>query len=200
MLVLLFLGKLVKKTCTIEALTRLDCMTNSLILSLPDSIREMTKYSGDLNTDHHSGSRHVDAELQHSMKLFRAQRNFYIAGFALFLFLVIRRLVTLITALAQLDIQVEATMKQAKSASDAAKSMIKDDKPSADRSSGESKEVKKLKEQMEEKEKELQKLRSNVDALKRQATNLTEEYDRLNAEHQKVIKSKKAEGESKKDN
>lgn len=28
---------------------------------------------------------HLDSELQHSMKLFRAQRNFYIAGFALFL-------------------------------------------------------------------------------------------------------------------
>lgn len=161
-------------------------------------MREMTKYSGDLNTDH-SGSRHVDAELQHSMKLFRAQRNFYIAGFALFLFLVIRRLVTLITALAQLDIQVDATMRQAKSASDAAKNLMKDEKSSGDKS-GESKEVKKLKELLQDKEKELSKLQSNVDALKRQAANLTEEYDRLNTEHQKVVKAKKVEGESKKDN
>lgn len=161
-------------------------------------MREMTKYSGDLNTDH-SGSRHVDAELQHSMKLFRAQRNFYIAGFALFLFLVIRRLVTLITALAQLDIQVDATMRQAKSASDAAKNLMKDEKSSGDKS-GESREVKKLKELLQDKEKELSKLQSNVDALKRQAANLTEEYDRLNTEHQKVVKAKKVEGESKKDN
>lgn len=54
-----------------------------------DSMREMSKYAGELNTDQ-MGSRHVDAELQHSMKLFRAQRNFYIAGFALFLFSTLR--------------------------------------------------------------------------------------------------------------
>lgn len=160
----------------------------------------MTKYSGDLNADHSGPSRHVDTELQHSMKLFRAQRNFYIAGFALFLFLVIRRLVTLITALAQLDIQVDATMRQAKSASDAAKSLMKDEKSSGDKSPVDNNETKKLKEQLQEKDKELSKLKSNVDALKRQAANLTEEYDRLNTEHQKVVKAKKVEGESKKDN
>lgn len=166
---------------------------------MTDSMREMTKYAGDLNTDH-SGSRHVDAELQHSMKLFRAQRNFYIAGFALFLFLVIRRLVTLLTALAQLDIQVEVTMKQAKSASDAAKNLMKDDKSSGDKSSGgDNKDVAKLKELLREKEKELAKAKSNEEALKKQAKNLTDEYDRLNLEHQKVLKKQKVDGESKKD-
>lgn len=160
----------------------------------------MTKYAGNLNTDM-SGSRHVDAELQHSMKLFRAQRNFYIAGFALFLCLVIRRLVTLLTSLAQLDIQVEATMKQAKSASEAAKLNWKDDKSSAGDKSGDvNKEIAKLKELLKEKEKELSKAKSNEDALKKQAQNLTDEYDRLSAEHQKVLKKQKVEGESKKDN
>ncbi len=48
-----------------------------------DSIREMSKYSSEKIHDSDHG--HLDAELQHSMKLFRAQRNFYIAGFALFL-------------------------------------------------------------------------------------------------------------------
>lgn len=162
-------------------------------------MREMTKYSGDLNTDH-GGSRHVDAELQHSMKLFRAQRNFYIAGFALFLFLVIRRLVTLLTALAQLDIQVEVTMKQAKSASEAAQSLMKDDKSSGGDKSASDKEVSKLKELLEEKESELAKAKSSEDALKKQAKSLTDEYDRLTAEHQKVLKKQKAEGDSKKDN
>lgn len=153
----------------------------------------MTKYSGDLNTDH-MGSRHVDAELQHSMKLFRAQRNFYIAGFALFLFLVIRRLVTLITALAQLDIQAEAAMKQAKSASEAASKNLGGDAKSVD------KEVAKLTEQLKQKEKELSTAKSSEEALKKQAENLTEEYDRLRQEHQTLIKKQKAEaGESKKD-
>ena len=160
-----------------------------------DSMREMTKYSGDLNYDH-SGSRHVDAELQHSMKLFRAQRNFYIAGFALFLFLVIRRLVTLLTALAQLDIQAEASMKQAKSASDAANKALRDEKSSGDKPNSE---VTKLKKQLDEIEKELAKSKSNEEAIKKQAKNLTDEYDRLMSEHQKVLKKQKVEGESKKD-
>lgn len=165
-----------------------------------DSMREMMKYSGELNTDH-MGSRHVDAELQHSMKLFRAQRNFYIAGFALFLFLVIRRLVTLITDLSQLGIQAEAAMKQAKSASDAAKNLMgKDDKSSGDKTKeGEPKEVAKLKELLKEKEKELTKAKSNEEAIKKQAKNLTEEYDRLANEH-KALQSKqnKVAGENKK--
>lgn len=165
-----------------------------------DSMREMSKYAGSLNTDQ-MGSRHVDAELQHSMKLFRAQRNFYIAGFALFLFLVIRRLVTLITSLAQSDIQAEVAMKQAKSASDAAKSLLKDDKSGGDKSSGQNKEVTKLKEMLEEKEKELAKARANEEVIKKQAKNLTEEYDRLMEEHKSLQgKQKKVEGESKKNN
>jgi len=159
-------------------------------------MREMTKYAGDLNTDH-AGSRHVDAELQHSMKLFRAQRNFYIAGFALFLFLVIRRLVTLITALAQLDIQVEVTMKQAKSASDAAKSLMNDSKSSGDKS-GDKSEITSLKEKLKEKERELSKAKSDVEAMEKQSKNLTEEYDRLMSEHQKLSKTK-VSSESKKD-
>lgn len=143
----------------------------------------MTKYSGELNVDH-MGSRHVDAELQHSMKLFRAQRNFYIAGFALFLLLVIRKLVTLITALAQLDIQAEAAMKQAKSASDAATTMMKGSKSD----SGDNKEVDGLKKQLKEKEDQLSKAKSSEEALKEQSKNLTKEYDRLMKEHQDMVK------------
>lgn len=63
-------------------------------------------------------------ELQHSMRLFRAQRNFYISGFSIFLVLVIRRLVTLISAQAQLLAQSEASMRQAQSATNAARSLL----------------------------------------------------------------------------
>ena len=53
------------------------------LLSSVDSIREVRKYSGyenkDLSTPH--------AEVHAHMKQFRSQRNFYIAGFALFLWL-----------------------------------------------------------------------------------------------------------------
>ena len=66
-----------------------------LVVILLDAIREMRKYSTvvAVERDHH----HVDAGLQGSMKLFRAQRNFHISGFSLFLSLVIRRLVILIS-------------------------------------------------------------------------------------------------------
>lgn len=66
----------------------------------------------------------MDKEMQGSMRLFRAQRNFYISGFSLFLWLVIRRLVTLISAQANLQAQSEASMRQAQSATTAAKSLL----------------------------------------------------------------------------
>lgn len=62
--------------------------------------------------------------MQGSMRLFRAQRNFYISGFSLFLSLVIRRLVILISAQANLQAQSEASLRQAQSATTAAKSLL----------------------------------------------------------------------------
>lgn len=91
-----------------------------LVLFLLDAIREMRKYSH----HDHSSDVHLNVEMQHSMRLFRAQRNFYISGFAIFLVLVIRRLVTLISAQANLLAQSEASLKQAQSASAAVKSLM----------------------------------------------------------------------------
>lgn len=71
---------------------------------------------------------HHTQELQHSMRLFRAQRNFYISGFSIFLTLVIRRLVILISAQAQLLAQSEASMRQAQSATTAARSLLSQQK------------------------------------------------------------------------
>lgn len=62
------------------------------------------------------------------MRLFRAQRNFYISGFSIFLTLVIRRLVILISTQAQLLAQSEASMRQAQSASSAARSLLSQQK------------------------------------------------------------------------
>lgn len=74
--------------------------------------------------DHTGHGSHLDVEMQGSMRLFRAQRNFYISGFALFLSLVIRRLVILISSQAALLAQSEASMRQAQSATMAAKSLL----------------------------------------------------------------------------
>lgn len=64
------------------------------------------------------------------MRLFRAQRNFYISGFAIFLSLVIRRLVILISNQATLLAQCEASMRQAQSASTAARTLLSQQKES----------------------------------------------------------------------
>ena len=55
-----------------------------LCLFLLDAIREMRKYSSG-HEPGHDAHQHLDAEMQTNMRLFRAQRNFYISGFALFL-------------------------------------------------------------------------------------------------------------------
>lgn len=76
------------------------------------------------------------------MRLFRAQRNFYISGFSIFLTLVIRRLVILISSQAQLLAQSEASMRQAQSATTAARSLLsqqKDDDKSKDAKKGDTK-------------------------------------------------------------
>merc|ERR1739844_889284 len=87
-------------------------------------IREMNKYSEtQINSEQNHGT-HLDAQMQMHMRLFRAQRNFYISGFALFLCLVIKRIVSLITENAGLDIEKEAAMKQAQSASRAAETLM----------------------------------------------------------------------------
>ena len=55
------------------------------ICFLLDAIREMRKYSDEQehSAEQHGG--HLDTQIQMHMRLFRAQRNFYISGFALFL-------------------------------------------------------------------------------------------------------------------
>jgi len=152
-----------------------------LILMFVDSIREMGRYSAGREAEHG----HLDSELQYSMKLFRAQRNFYIAGFALFLCLVIRRLVLLIQAQASLLAERDAALKQAKGASDAAQSLMKGNNGDTRE---ESAEVKKLRQDLDDTKDQLVKLTKSEAAVKKQAANLTAEYDNLSKEHAKLQK------------
>lgn len=154
-----------------------------LVLFLLDSIREMRKYS---NPEHNDAHQHLDHEMQANMRLFRAQRNFYISGIALFLSFVIKRFISLMTLQASLSAQSEASLKQAQSASKAAKTYMAQ-KEDGD---GESEAVTKLK-------KELESTKADRDAIKSQAESVTKEYDRLMTEHEKLQKT--AGKESKKD-
>ncbi|XP_058983422.1 B-cell receptor-associated protein 31 isoform X2 [Musca domestica] len=158
-----------------------------LILCLLEALREMQKFSSESKSD----SEHLDVEMQHSMRLFRAQRNFYISGFAIFLVFVIKRLVTLISEQAFLLAQSEASLKQAKSATQAARSLMEDKSVEKAKEAGEDKqidEITKLKDRIHELTAELNREKKDKEALKSQAESLNKEYDRLTEEYSKLQK------------
>jgi B-cell receptor-associated protein 31 len=82
----------------------------------------MKKYSSAETTE--ATHSHLDAEKQVHMRLYRDQRNFYITAFALFLSIVIRRLVILISQQASLLAKSEATIRQAESATATPQSLL----------------------------------------------------------------------------
>lgn len=132
--------------------------------------------------------------MQHSMRLFRAQRNFYISGFAIFLSLVIRRLIILITQQASLIANSEASMRQAKSASDTARNLMTQTDPK--KTDGETKADDGRDALIKRLEAELNREKKDKEALKSQAESLNREYDRLAEEFSKLQnKSLKAGGD-----
>jgi B-cell receptor-associated protein 31 len=167
-----------------------------LILFFLDAIREMRKYSSSETTE--ATHAHLDAEMQVNMRLFRAQRNFYISGFALFLSLVIRRLVTLISQQASLLADNEAAMSQAKAATATAQSLLAQNQTSMaqnDTNEAHDKEVTELKEKLANAEKALEWEMMDKEALKTQAESVNKEYDRLNEEYRKLYAKVDAGGE-----
>jgi len=166
-----------------------------LCLLFLDAIREMRKYSNedyDLNVN-------PKAEMQAHLKLFRAQRNFYISGFALFFSLIIRRLANLLSIQACLQAQTEAALKQASSASDAARRLM--DEGAGGSGSGDKKKegqdgakVAKLETEVNTLKEEIERLRKDRDAVKSQATSLSKEYDRLSEEFNKMERKMKVSG------
>lgn len=177
-----------------------------LVLFFLDSIRETHKYGEGRHQEQEHG--HLDAELQQSMRLFRAQRNFYIAGFALFLSLVIRRLVILISAQATLIARCDASMKQAQSATDAAEKLMKEkeqkEKEAEDRAENEGnvkrerqeKEIQALKEELNKVKEECYHSKKDFEAMKSQAESVNKAYDNLMTEHSQLQeKMKKITGQ-----
>ncbi|XP_051963917.1 B-cell receptor-associated protein 31-like [Xyrauchen texanus] len=175
-----------------------------LVFLLIDAFREVRKYSVTEKVD--LSNNPVAIEHIH-MKLFRAQRNEYIAGFALLLCLLLRRLATLLSKQASLMASNEAFKKQAEGANDAAKKYMDENEKLQEKlrqvgvevpeEGGKAKgvveekrdlmeEVRQLKDDLEATKKALQKSDSDVKAMKKQAENLTTEYDRLLEEHGKL--------------
>ncbi|KAM9325204.1 B-cell receptor-associated protein 31 [Gastrophryne carolinensis] len=186
-----------------------------LVLLLIDAIREIKKYEVGDQVDLKNNP--VAVEHIH-MKLFRAQRNLYIAGFALLMAFLLRRLVTLISKQATTIASNEAFKKQAESASEAAKKYMEENdklkkqlKASGvevqdladDNTEEENKtlkaDVRKLKEELETTKKALQKSENEVVAIKKQSEGLTKEYDRLLNEHAKLQAEKEGTKDKKDD-
>ncbi|KAI3354335.1 hypothetical protein L3Q82_018860 [Scortum barcoo] len=150
-----------------------------LIVLFLDAVREVRKYSAkDIATD---------AKLQPNMfdhlhmKLFRAQRNLYISGFAVFLWLVMKRVVTLINQLASLSATTAALQAQADGANQAAKKYMEDndllkqaliegkgDKATAEGFKLLKKEVERLKEELKTSGDALENSQSEADVMKKQ--------------------------------
>ncbi|OQR70608.1 B-cell receptor-associated protein 31 isoform 1 [Tropilaelaps mercedesae] len=153
-----------------------------LLLFFVDSVRDVVKYSSIRyhDEDHHHHHAHMDIEIQHQMKMFRSQRNFYIAGFSLFLALVIRRLAFLITSQARLIASNDALTKQAQNAAKAAEAVLDSQTAAATNTENDQKELLK---QLEVKEKELVKAVKDKEAMKDQSLNLQKQYEELCKEH-----------------
>ncbi|XP_062975490.1 B-cell receptor-associated protein 31 [Elgaria multicarinata webbii] len=176
-----------------------------LVLLFFDAIREIRKY--DDVTEKVNLQNNPGAVEHFHMKLFRAQRNLYIAGFSLLMSFLLRRLVTLISQHATTLASNEAFKKQAEGASDAAKKyMEENDKLKKElKAAGvevadldtkgagteeENKalqaEVKELKDELASVKRVLEKANSEALAMRKQAEGLTKEYDRLLDEHAKL--------------
>ncbi|XP_070191808.1 B-cell receptor-associated protein 31-like isoform X2 [Littorina saxatilis] len=170
-----------------------------LLLLFLESIREVRKYSEPMEAE--DLKHHPEAETLYHMKLFRAQRNLYIAGFALFLQFVVRRLVVLIATEATLMAECQASKRQAESATTAAQKMLdekdnskNDNKDTKAKEKGDNlanrdaEELSKTHEQLEQTKEDLYHAKLEFAAMKKQAESVNEEYDRLLEEHTKLQK------------
>ncbi|XP_077552324.1 B-cell receptor-associated protein 31-like [Haemaphysalis longicornis] len=178
-----------------------------------DSLREMLKSTTQRqeakSESHDDGNVYIALwhnNMQLSIQMFRAQRNVYIAGFSLFLWLVIHRLVTLIRDQASLLAVNEAAVAQARPAAEAARSPLKKGSETAKQKKTvriQTKTVEKPKEEpqaaYEKACKDVDYMTSNLDALKMHAEDLCKKYDRLFDEHAQVEQTVAAGAETKKD-
>ena len=141
--------------------------------------------------------------MQAQMKLFRAERNTYITGFSLFMLLLLRRLMTLISKQAHLEAINKAIESQAKGASEQAKKLLSENEElskgsggkvtqSSEESETEKKEllgkIEDLKGKLNTSTEKLEKAEKDLGAMKMQSEGLHREYDRILDEHNRLEK------------
>ncbi|KAM8766049.1 B-cell receptor-associated protein 29 [Rhynchonycteris naso] len=171
-----------------------------LIVLFLDAVREVRKYSSLADMEKFLPSKPGAHEHMH-MKLFRAQRNLYISGFSLFFWLVLRRLVTLITQLAKETSNKGVLKTQAENTNEAAKNFMKENERLKQLLKGSNKEAehileaeskklveeqKKLKTELKKTSDALSKAQNDMMTMKMQSESLSKEYDRLLKEHSEL--------------
>ncbi|XP_074872714.1 B-cell receptor-associated protein 31 [Carettochelys insculpta] len=171
-----------------------------LVLLLLDAVREIRRY--DDVTEKVNLQNNPGAVEHFHMKLFRAQRNLYLAGFSLLLSFLLRRLVTLLSQQATLLASNEAFRKQAEGASEAAKRYMEDndrlkkelrlagveagEPGAAEQNEALRMELQQLQDELVSTKRAAEKAECEALAMKSQAEGLTKEYDRLLEEHRKL--------------
>lgn len=147
------------------------------------------------------------AEVQAHMKLFRAQRNLYITGFSLFMLIILRRLVILISKQATLEASHSAALKQAQGASEVAKRLMDENEKLAKGNRKETNadevekeelesQLSKLKSELREKEQKLESAEKDLKAMKMQSEGLAKEYDRLSDDRNQMEKKLRILGDT----
>ncbi|KAM9312507.1 B-cell receptor-associated protein 29 [Gastrophryne carolinensis] len=182
-----------------------------LIVLFLDAVREVRKYSAGQTID--KTAKLPPSSYDHiHMKLFRSQRNLYISGFSLFLWLVLRRIISLINQLASAMENSDALQTQVEKVNEAAKKYLEDNdqlkKTLNSNKVSENEQAlmenEKLKREMENGKEELRRLsaalsksQAEVVALKKQSEGLTREYDRLIREHEQLQNIKEEQSDKK---
>lgn len=138
----------------------------------------------------------VSMENKYRMKIFRTHRNLYIAGTAILLFIVLRKLIVFISRIAALEVDIDDTKRQAESTlATAKKKMVQhenvDNKKASPKVSSvsNSNEINQLKKdfantntKLQKSYDDLEKSKLTMNSMKKQALGANQEYNRLLSE------------------
>ncbi|XP_075883266.1 B-cell receptor-associated protein 29-like [Nelusetta ayraudi] len=166
-----------------------------LVVLFLDAVREVQKYSGPEPMQDAKVNPNVYDHVH--MKLFRSQRNLYISGFSLFLWLIMRRVVTLLNQVAAtlddnagLQAQMDGAVKAAKRCQDdnllLKQALLAEEKVMSAKNQQLRSEIEKLEKQVKAAEEVVRKSSAEVEAMRRQSKGLAQEYDRLLTEHHQL--------------
>ncbi|XP_027745903.1 B-cell receptor-associated protein 29 [Empidonax traillii] len=173
-----------------------------LIVLFLDAVREVRKYSS-VHVNEKAANVNSSAFDHIQMKLFRSQRNLYLSGFSLFLWLVLRRTVTLLTQLAKEMTSHAALETQVNDATEAAKKYMAENERLQEALSGQGSgkkkeeatqeklkgEVERLKAELQKTSAAFQKAKNEVAAVKKQSDSVRREYDHLMKEYERLQQS-----------